>query len=80
MIKPIYVYCVQQLNEFKGKILVSITKKGLELPEDEKEKKKQEEKKTKFENLCKFMKDILEKKIEKVVCQTDWLPPMLYNH
>uniref|UniRef100_A0A2K6ME45 Heat shock protein 90 alpha family class A member 1 n=1 Tax=Rhinopithecus bieti TaxID=61621 RepID=A0A2K6ME45_RHIBE len=31
------------------------------------EKKKQEEKKTKFENLCKIMKDILEKKVEKVV-------------
>ncbi|CAO2587421.1 Heat shock protein HSP 90-alpha [Lemmus lemmus] len=47
--------------------LVSVTKEGLELPEDEEEKKKQEEKKTKFENLCKIMKDILEKKVEKVV-------------
>ncbi|CAO2590363.1 Heat shock protein HSP 90-alpha [Lemmus lemmus] len=47
--------------------LVSVTKEGLELPEDEEEKKKQEEKKTKFENLCKIMKGILEKKVEKVV-------------
>ncbi|KAG3272468.1 HSP90AA1-like [Ictidomys tridecemlineatus] len=67
MIEPIDGYCVQQLKEFEGKTLVSVTKEGLELPEDEEEKKKQEEKKTKFENLCKIMKDILEKKVEKVV-------------
>ncbi|CAO2587429.1 Heat shock protein HSP 90-alpha [Lemmus lemmus] len=67
MIEPIDEYCVQQLKEFEGKTLVSVTKEGLELPEDEEEKKKQEEKKTKFENLCKIMKDILEKKVEKVV-------------
>ncbi|KAF7251763.1 Heat shock protein HSP 90-alpha, partial [Varanus komodoensis] len=67
MIEPIDEYCVQQLKEFEGKTLVSVTKEGLELPEDEEEKKKQEEKKAKFESLCKIMKDILEKKVEKVV-------------
>ncbi|KAB0386304.1 hypothetical protein FD755_001260 [Muntiacus reevesi] len=67
MIEPIDEYCVQQLKEFEGKTLVSVTKEGLELPEDEEEKKKQEEKKTKFENLCRIMRDILEKKVEKVV-------------
>ncbi|KAL1790937.1 heat shock protein HSP 90-alpha [Sigmodon hispidus] len=67
MTEPIDEYCVQQLKEFEGKTLVSVTKEGLELPEDEEEKKKQKEKKTKFENLCKIMKDILEKKVEKVV-------------
>lgn len=67
MIEPIDEYCVQQLKEFEGKTLVSVTKEGLELPEDEEEKKKQEEKKAKFENLCKIMKDILEKKVEKVM-------------
>uniref|UniRef100_A0A2K6P633 Histidine kinase/HSP90-like ATPase domain-containing protein n=1 Tax=Rhinopithecus roxellana TaxID=61622 RepID=A0A2K6P633_RHIRO len=67
MIDPIDEYCVQQLKEFEGKTLVSVTKEGLELPEDEEEKKKQEEKKTKFENLCKIVKDILEKKVEKMV-------------
>lgn len=66
MIEPIDEYCVQQLKEFEGKTLVSVTKEGLELPEDEDEKKKQEEKKAKFESLCKIMKDILEKKVEKV--------------
>ncbi|XP_032752954.1 heat shock protein HSP 90-alpha-like [Rattus rattus] len=67
MIEAIDEYCVQQLKEFEGKTLVSVTKEGLEVPEDEDEKKKREEKKTKFENLCKIMKDILEKKVEKVV-------------
>ncbi|XP_077442938.1 heat shock protein 90, alpha (cytosolic), class A member 1, tandem duplicate 2 [Stigmatopora argus] len=66
MIEPIDEYCVQQLKDFEGKNLVSVTKEGLELPEDEDEKKKQEEKKAQFENLCKIMKDILEKKVEKV--------------
>uniref|UniRef100_A0A665WSF2 Heat shock protein HSP 90-alpha 1 n=1 Tax=Echeneis naucrates TaxID=173247 RepID=A0A665WSF2_ECHNA len=66
MIEPIDEYCVQQLKEYDGKNLVSVTKEGLELPEDDEEKKKQEELKNKFENLCKIMKDILDKKIEKV--------------
>ena len=43
-----------------------MTKEGLELPEDEEEKKKMEESKAKFENLCKLMKEILDKKVEKV--------------
>ena len=67
MTEPIDEYCVQQLKEFDGKKLVSVTKEGLELPEDEDEKKKREEDKEKYENLCKVMKDILDKKIEKVV-------------
>ncbi|XP_033340317.2 heat shock protein 90 [Megalopta genalis] len=67
MIEPIDEYVVQQLKEFDGKQLVSVTKEGLELPEDEEEKKKREEDKAKFENLCKVMKDILDKKVEKVV-------------
>uniref|UniRef100_A0A8C5Q0A3 Heat shock protein 90 alpha family class A member 1 n=1 Tax=Leptobrachium leishanense TaxID=445787 RepID=A0A8C5Q0A3_9ANUR len=66
MIEPIDEYCVQQLKEFEGKTLVSVTKEGLELPEDEEELKMQEEKKSTFENLCKIMKDILDKKVEKV--------------
>merc|ERR1711976_1060896 len=49
-----------------GKQLVSVTKEGLELPEDEEEKKKREADKEKFEGLCKVMKDILDKKVEKV--------------
>merc|ERR1711909_165101 len=67
MTEPIDEYVVQQLKEYDGKNLVSVTKEGLELPEDEEEKKKFEEDKTKFEGLCKVMKDILDKKVEKVV-------------
>uniref|UniRef100_UPI00358FCCBD heat shock protein HSP 90-alpha-like n=1 Tax=Myxine glutinosa TaxID=7769 RepID=UPI00358FCCBD len=66
MVEPIDEYCVQQLKEFEGKSLVSVTKEGLELPEDEDEKKRQEEAKAKFENMCKIMKEILDKKVEKV--------------
>merc|ERR1719384_1615896 len=67
MTEPIDEYVVQQLKEYDGKNLVSVTKEGLELPEDEEEKKKSEEDKAKFEGLCKVMKDILDKKVEKVV-------------
>jgi len=66
MTEPIDEYVVQQLKEFEGKNLVSVTKEGLELPEDEEEKKKLEEDVKKFETLCKVMKDILDKKVEKV--------------
>merc|ERR1711884_47541 len=67
MTEPIDEYVVQQLKEYDGKNLVSVTKEGLELPQDEEEKKKSEEDKAKFEGLCKVMKDILDKKVEKVV-------------
>lgn len=67
MTEPIDEYVVQQLKEFDGKTLVSVTKEGLELPEDEAEQKLFEESKAKFEGLCKVMKDILDKKVEKVV-------------
>jgi len=67
MTEPIDEYGVQQLKEYDGKQLVSVTKEGLELPEDEEEKKKREEDKKKFETLCKVIKDILDKKVEKVV-------------
>merc|ERR1712018_470048 len=67
MTEPIDEYVVQQLKEFDGKNLVSVTKEGLELPEDEEEKKKKEADKAKFEPLCKVMKDIFDKKVEKVI-------------
>ncbi|XP_023336510.1 heat shock protein 83 [Eurytemora carolleeae] len=67
MTEPIDEYVVQQLKEFDGKNLVSVTKEGLELPEDEEEKKKREEDVKKYEPLCKVMKDILDKKVEKVI-------------
>ena len=67
MTEPIDEYSVQQLKEYDGKQLVSVTKEGLELPEDEEEKKKRDEDQKKFEGLCKVIKDILDKRVEKVV-------------
>jgi len=67
MTEPIDEYVVQQLKEYQGKRMVCVTKEGLELPEDEEEKKKREEDKTKFEDLCKVMKAVLDNKVEKVV-------------
>merc|ERR1712080_84070 len=67
LVDPIDEYAVQQLKEYDGKKLVCVTKEGLELPEDDDEKKRQEELKAEFEELCKVIKEILDKKIEKVV-------------
>ncbi|KAI8106091.1 hypothetical protein M9435_000638 [Picochlorum sp. BPE23] len=67
MVDPIDEYVVQQLKEYDGKKLVSVTKEGLELDETEEEKKAKEERKAKFEPLCGVMKDILGDKVEKVV-------------
>merc|ERR1711972_1243841 len=53
MTEPIDEYVVQQLKGFDGKNLVSVTKEGLELPEDEEEKAKTEANKVKYEGLCK---------------------------
>jgi len=66
LVDPIDEYMVQQLKEYDGKKLVSITKEGLELEETEDEKKKKEEEKARFEPLCKLMKDVLGDKVEKV--------------
>merc|ERR1712170_87653 len=67
MTEPIDEYCVQQLKEYDGKKLVSVTKEGLELPEDEDEKKKFEEDKAKFEKLCETIKETLgSSRVEKV--------------
>merc|ERR1712194_829602 len=66
MVDPIDEYCVQQLKEFDGKKLKSVTKEGLEL-DDEDEKKKLEEQKAAFEGLCKLITEVLADKIEKVI-------------
>ncbi|KAJ3333035.1 heat shock protein 90 [Blyttiomyces sp. JEL0837] len=66
MVDPIDEYAIQQLKEFDGKKLMSATKEGLELEEDEDEKKALEEAKAAFEDLTKTIKDILGDKVEKV--------------
>jgi len=67
MVDPIDEYAVQQLKEFEGKKLLSATKEGLKIEEDEDEKKTFEEAKAKTEGLCKLMKEVLGDKVEKVV-------------
>ncbi|KAI8807869.1 heat shock protein 90-1 [Cladochytrium replicatum] len=67
LVDPIDEYAVQQLKEYDGKKLMSATKEGLELDEDEDEKKRLEEQKASFEPLTKQIKEILGEKVEKVV-------------
>ena len=69
MVDPIDEYCVQQLKEYDGKKLVSVTKEGLKFEETEEEKKAWEELCADFEPLSKLMKEILGDKVEKV-CDT----------
>merc|ERR1712227_804735 len=66
MCDPIDEYCVQQLKEYEGKKLKSVTKEGLNLEDDE-EKKKLEEDKASYEVLCKLIKEVLGDKVEKVI-------------
>merc|ERR1712125_59475 len=67
MVDPIDEYAIQQLKEFEGKKLLAATKEGLDIAEDEDEKKAFEEAKGKAEGLCKLMKEVLDDKVEKVV-------------
>jgi len=67
MTDPIDEYAMQQLKDFDGHKMVSITKEGLELDEDEDEKKKAEETKKRAEKLLTTVKDLLGDKVEKVV-------------
>jgi molecular chaperone HtpG len=66
MTEPIDEYAMQQLKEFDGKKLVSITKEGLNIDDTEDEKKKFEELKSQFEPLCKTIKETLGDAVEKV--------------
>merc|ERR1712048_1088684 len=67
MTDPIDEYAIQQLKEFDGKTLLSATKEGMALEEDDDEKKAFEEAKNKTEGLCKLFKEVLDDKVEKVV-------------
>merc|ERR1712144_181659 len=69
MCDPIDEYCTQQVKEYEGKKLKSVTKEGLDL-DDEDEKKKTEEMKADFEPLCKLMKEVLGDKVDKVTVGT----------
>jgi molecular chaperone HtpG len=67
MVDPIDEYAVQQLKEFAEKKLISATKEGLKMDEDEEEKKAFEDAKAQTESLCKLIKEVLDTNVEKVV-------------
>jgi len=67
MCDPIDEYVIQQLKDFDGKKLKNCTKEGLDLDDDEAEKKRLEEQKAAYEGLCKLVKEILGEKVEKVI-------------
>jgi len=67
MVDPIDEYAVQQLKEYDGKKLVSVTKEGLALDDDADSKAAFEEAKAKAEGLTTLMKEVLGDKVEKVI-------------
>ena len=67
MNEPIDEYVLQQLTEYDGKKLASITKEGFELPENAEEKKTFSDLKTDYESTCSSIQTILKDRCEKVV-------------
>jgi len=70
MVDSVVEYAVQQLKEFDGKKLKSVTIEGLDLDldlDDEDERKAMEELKAEFESLHKLMKEVLGDKTENVM-------------
>jgi len=67
MVDPIDEYATQQLKEYDGKKLVSLTKEGVDFDETEEEKAAWEEKVKSFEPLTKAIKDTLGDSVEKVI-------------
>lgn len=61
---PMDEYVVQQLKEFDGKKLISVTKANLDMGEDD---VSDEESKKRMESLCKTMKETLADKVDKVI-------------
>jgi len=65
MTDPIDEYATQQLKEYDGKKLVSLTKEGVKFDETDEEKASWEEKVAAYEKMCKIVKDTLGDGIEK---------------
>ncbi len=67
LVDTIDEYVIQQLKEYDGKELVSVSKEGLILEETEEEKKAFEKATEQSKELCTQIKEILGDKVEKVV-------------
>merc|ERR1711959_682013 len=67
MVDPIDEYAVQQLKEYDGKKLVSLTKEGVKFEETDEEKAAWEEKVAAYEKMCKIVKDMLGDSVEKCI-------------
>jgi len=67
MTDPIDEYATQQLKEYDGKKLVSLTKEGIKFDETDEEKAAWEEKVSAYEKMCKIVKDTLGDSIEKCI-------------
>jgi len=65
LIDPIDEYVIQQLKDYEEKKLRNCSKEGLDLEDDEDEKKRFEEQKAAYEGLCTLIKEVLGDKIEK---------------
>ena len=70
MTDPIDEYCVQQLQEYKGKKLVSVSKEGLTFEETDDDQRAWKELADEFAPLCKLVQEILGDRTEKVVLST----------
>merc|ERR1711881_799601 len=57
MIDPIDEYCVQQLKEYDGKKLLSVTKDGIDLGTTDEERAEFEEAKAATQGLCTLIKE-----------------------
>ena len=66
MIEAIDEYVMQQLKEFNGKKFVSATRENLEFQQSDEDKNHLEKRQKELEPLCKFVKETLDDKIEKV--------------
>jgi len=67
MTDPIDEYAMQQLKDYEDKKFSCLSKEGLKFEDTEDEKKAREEEKAAYEPLCKFIKEILGEKVEKVI-------------
>merc|ERR1712042_88609 len=77
LVDPIDEYAVQQLKEYDGKKLMCVTKEGLELPEDDEEKKRQEELKAEFRNYARSSRKSWIRRWRKLLYRTDLLDPLV---